>query len=253
MSEPLPLELLLHRLRARHPLNHADSEALLALPHRVRWLEPRHYIVREREKATHCAVMISGFSIRHKVVAAGARQIVAVHMKGDPVDLQNSMLGTADHSVQMITAGDVVFIPREPIQQLALDHPRIAIAMWKDTLVDGSIFREWIANVGRRDGVTRLAHVLCEFAVRLKIAGLGEQRDYTLPMTQEQIADVLGLTPVHVNRTLMALEQQGLITRDKRSVTIADWQKLADAGDFDTTYLHLNEAVPELMNADRGR
>lgn len=85
--------------------------------------------------------------------------------------------------------------------------------MWKDTLVDGSIFGEWIANVGRRDAATRLGHLLCEFALRLKVAGLGEQTNYEMPMTQEQLADAVGLTPVHVNRTLQVLEQRNLISR----------------------------------------
>ena len=116
------------------------------------------------------------------------------------------------------------------------------MAMWLDTLVDGSIFREWIANVGRRDAHTRLAHLLCEFSLRLKIAGLGKSNQYELPMTQEQIADCTGLTSVHVNRTLKILEAEGLIQRrSSRTVTIGDWKKLAEAGDFDSTYLHLRK------------
>ena len=109
-----------------------------------------------------------------------------------------------------------------------------------DTLVDASVFREWMANVGRRDSRTRIAHLLCEFALRLKVAGLGEQSDYELPMTQEQLADATGLTPVHVNRTIKGLEADGLIDRaSARSITIGDWEKLTHAGDFDSHYLHL--------------
>lgn len=85
--------------------------------------------------------------------------------------------------------------------------------MWLDTLVDGSIFREWVTNVGRRDARTRIAHLLCEFSLRLKLAGLGEQGAYELPMSQEQVADATGLTPVHVNRTIKGLENDGLIER----------------------------------------
>jgi CRP-like cAMP-binding protein len=244
MSSPKTLEPMLRKLLYWYPLDKADQEAVLALPHRVKALEPHHFVVREREKAVECCLMLSGFSIRHKIVVGGARQIVAIHMTGDMVDLQNSMLGVADHSVQMLSRGEVAMIPREAIQQLALERPRIGMAMWKDTLVDGSIFREWIANVGRRDAATRLAHVLCEFALRLKLAGLGEQTSYELPMTQEQLADVVGLTSVHVNRTLQTLERQELISRTNRSVRIADWERLADAGDFDATYLHLPENEP---------
>ncbi len=233
------LQPMLQKLSYWFRLEDADREAILSLPHRVQSVGRHHHLVREREVATHCCLMLSGFSMRHKIVVSGARQIVAIHMSGDLVDLQNSVLGVADHGVQMLTDGDVAFVPREAIQRLALDHPRVGLAMWKDTLVDGSVFREWIANVGRRDATTRMAHLLCEFALRLKVAGLGEKTNYEMPMTQEQIADALGLTSVHVNRTLQHLERENLITRNKRSVWIENWQRLADAGDFDSTYLHL--------------
>lgn len=225
----------------------ADEEAVLNLPHRTKTLERHGYIVREREKTTHSCVMLSGFAIRHKIVVGGARQIVAVHMKGEIVDLQNSFLGVADHSVQVLTESEVAFIPRESIKQLAFERPNVGVAMWFDTLVDASIFREWIANVGRRDSRTRIAHLLCEFSLRLKVAGLGEATDYELPMTQEQLADCTGLTPVHVNRTLKSLEAEKLIDRrSSRSISIGDWKKLAEAGDFDSTYLHLREDEPAL-------
>jgi CRP-like cAMP-binding protein len=192
-------------------------------------------------------VLLSGFAIRHKIVAGGARQIVAIHMKGDILDLQNSFLGVADHSVQVLTEAEVAFIPREAVKKLAFERPNVGMAMWHDTLVDASVFREWIANVGRRDAHARIAHLLCEFSLRLKVAGLGEATDYEMPMTQEQIADCTGLTPVHVNRTLKALEAENLITRrSSRSITVGDWKKLAEAGDFDSTYLHLPNDEPAL-------
>ena len=220
----------------------ADTEAVLSLPHRTKKLDRLGYIVREREKTTHSCVLLSGYAIRHKIVMGGSRQIVAVHMKGDLVDLQNSFLGVADHSVQVLTDSEVAFIPREAVKRLGFERPNVGMAMWHDTLVDGSVFREWIANVGRRDAHTRIAHLLCEFSLRLKMAGLGEDTDYELPMTQEQLADCVGLTPVHVNRTLKALEAENLISRkSSRGITIGDWKKLADAGDFDSNYLHLRE------------
>lgn len=242
-----PLQPMVRKLAYWSDLDAADQEALLTLPHRVKTMERNGYIVREGEKTTHSCVLLSGFAIRHKIVAGGARQIVAVHMKGDVVDLQNSFLGIADHSVQVLTAAEVAFIPREAVKQLAFKRPSVGMAMWFDTLVDASVFREWIANVGRRDARARIAHLLCEFALRLKVAGLGKATDYELPMTQEQIADCVGLTPVHVNRTLKTLEAEKLITRrNTRTVTIGDWKKLADAGDFESTYLHLSEIEPAL-------
>lgn len=189
-----PLEPLARKLEYRVNLSAADRAALLALPHMVKTMEQRHYVVRQGDRAKSSCLMLSGYSIRHKIVAGGFRQIVAIHMKGELVDLQNSLLGTADHSVQMLTAGKVVMIPREAVERIAFERPAVGKAMWLDTLVDASISREWIANVGRRDARTRIAHVLCEFALRLKLAGLGEHTDYELPMTQEQLGDATGLT-----------------------------------------------------------
>ncbi len=241
------LQPMVEKLRYWQHLDQADEKAVLGLPHRTKAIERHGYIVRERDVTTHSCVMLSGFGIRHKVVADGARQIVAIHMQGDLVDLQNSLLTIADHSVQVLTESKVALIPRDEIKRLAFERPNVGMAMWFDTLVDGSIFREWIANVGRRDARTRIAHLLCEFSLRLKVAGLGEATDYELPMTQEQIADTVALTAVHVNRTVKVLEAEGLITRrSSRSVTIGDWKKLAAAGDFDSNYLHLNGNDPAL-------
>ena len=241
------LEPMVRKLEYRGKFSEADRAALLALPHVVKRIEPHHYVVRERDKATHSCLMLSGFSIRHKIVGTGHRQIVAIHMKGEMVDLQNSLLDTADHSVQMLTVGKVAMIPRDEIVRIAFERPEIGKAMWLDTLVDGSIFREWIANVGRRDARTRIAHVLCEFGLRLKHAGLGEEVGYDLPMTQEQLGDATGLTSVHVNRTLKSLEADGLIERvSPRAITIGDWKGLVGAGDFDSGYLHMKEDDPVL-------
>lgn len=239
-TEPPTLEPLAHRLAQRVELSDEDRSAITALPFTLKALERGQFLVRERELATHSCVMLAGYSIRSKLAANGMRQIVAIHMKGEFVDLQNSLLKVADHSVQMLTPGRAALIPRDEIIQLTLDRPRIGHAMWIDTLVDGSIFREWIVNVGRRDARARLAHLLCEFALRLKLAGLGRDNGYELPMTQEQLADATGLTSVHVNRTIKSLEADGLITRpNPRSIHIGDWRKLAEVGDFDSTYLHL--------------
>jgi CRP-like cAMP-binding protein len=241
------LESMVRKLEYRGNFSAEDRAALLALPHHVKRFEAHHYIVRERDEATHSCLMVAGFSVRQKVVAGGLRQIVAIHMKGEMVDLQNSLLGKADHSVQMLTNGEVAMIPRKEIVRIAFERPAIGKAMWIDTLVDGSISREWTANVGRRDARTRIAHLLCEFGLRLKHAGLAEEQNFTLPMSQEQIGDSTGLTSVHVNRTIKSLEADGLIDRiSPRAVMIGDWKRLADAGDFDSSYLHMKQDDPVL-------
>jgi CRP-like cAMP-binding protein len=238
---------MLRKLEYWATFSESDREALLALPHTLKTIEPNGFVVREGDKPNHSCLLISGFVYRHKIVADGARQIVALHMSGDIVDLQNSLLGSADHNVQALTRAEVAYIPGDAVREIAFARPTIGMAMWHDTLVDGSVFREWIANIGRRDARTRLAHVFCEFALRLEAAGLGEQNAWELPMTQEQLADVTGLTPVHVNRTLKSLDSEGLIVRNKRSIVIEDWKRLAAAGDFQSGYLHMPEHKLELL------
>jgi CRP-like cAMP-binding protein len=238
------LEPMVRKLQQWRPLEPGDVEALLSLPYRVLNFRPQEYIVREGDQPQHSCLMLSGFAFRHKVAGNGGRQIFSIHMKGDLADLQNSLLRTADHNLQALTQAEVALIPVDAIQEIAFARPAIGRAMWYETLVDASIFREWTLNVGRRDARTRTAHMLCEFSYRLKAAGLGEHCDYELPMTQEQLADALALTSVHVNRTLKALEQDGLIARSHRAVRIDDWPRLAQAGDFQSNYLHLAEDRP---------
>jgi CRP-like cAMP-binding protein len=235
---------MVRKLTLWRPLSDEDQRALLALPFRIITLRPQEYIVREGDKPQHCCVMVSGFAFRHKVAGNGGRQIFSIHMKGDLADLQNSLLGTADHNLQALTHVEAAMVPVEAVQEIAFNRPAIGRAMWYETLVDASIFREWTLNVGRRDARTRAAHMLCEFALRLEYAGLGERCNYELPMTQEQLADALGITSVHTNRTLMGLGEDGLIARHKKSVQIVDWTGLIEVGDFDPAYLHLNGARP---------
>ena len=240
-----PLSRILRKFELRAPLDDSDREAFLSLPHRIQHVEANVYVVREGDRPDRSCVLLSGFALRHKVTALGERQVVSVHVAGDFLDLEGALLNVADHNVQMLTRCEVAFIPRSAITDLILNHPRIATAMWIDTLIDGSIFREWVVNVGRRDARSRIAHLLCEFARRLEVAGLADINGYELPMTQEQIADATGLTSVHVNRVLKRLDEEGLIARFRRHVTIPDWGKLRDVAGFSEIYLHLDQVANE--------
>lgn len=243
-----PLIPLVCRLQLHAPLSDADETAVLALPASVRTLEPGQYVVREGDQPTQSCLVVTGFAIHHKIGGNGARQIVNIHMAGDLADLQNSLLETADHNVQALSKMTAAFIPREAMVELAFSHPEVGKALWVETLIEGSIAREWIMNVGRRDAATRIAHLLCEFAFRLDAVGIGGECNYELPMTQEQLADTVGLTPVHVNRTLKALTASGLISMSRRSVAIKDLAELAEFGDFRSTYLHLpQDALPQFL------
>jgi len=242
-SSDHPLAPMVRSLNRREDLTDADKAAILALPFTRRRLDPGHYIVWDGDRPQYSCLLLGGYAIRHKEAGDGGRQIVSIHMSGDIIDLQNSLLGVADHNVQMLTAGEVAVIPIENMRELAFNFPSVGMAMWYETLVEGSIFREWILNIGRRDARMRIAHLLCEFVVRFEAAGLGGSSTYELPITQEQLADAVALTSVHVNRTLMKLEEEGLITRTKRIISIVDWEELANVADFDARYLHLDRPV----------
>ena len=238
------IERMIRRLETRVPLSEDDREAIRALPFAYKTLDAAAYMVREGEPPEVCFLLLSGFAYRHKVTGDGERQILSVHMPGEFLDLQNSLLEVADHNVQALTRADVAAIPVARLRALARERPTVAMAMWIDTLVDAAIFREWIVNIGRRDSMSRIAHLLCEFALRLRAAGLADGDQYLLPMTQEQLADATGLTPVHVNRVLKELGRQSLIGREKRAVTIIDWDRLRQIGDFSSRYLHMERAGP---------
>jgi CRP-like cAMP-binding protein len=234
-----PLALLLDVLELRSPLSDDDRKAILALPYTLKSLAPGSYAVREGEVPSGCGVLVSGFAYRQKLTGDGGRQILSIHIPGEALDFQNIFLNVADHSVQMLTRGHVALVPRADIQRIARSSASLGHAILVSILVEASIFREWILNVGRRDAKSRLAHVLCELAVRLDAHGLADDMGYHLPMTQAELADALGLTPVHLNRVIRSLEVDGLINRSKRDVSFPDWERMRDIADFNDRYLHL--------------
>jgi CRP-like cAMP-binding protein len=235
------LDLLAHKIDLHHRLSDDDKQAILRLPHTIRRLEAQAYTVREGDRPERCAVLLQGYSVRHKLTGEGSRQILAINIPGDPLDFQNLFLTESDHNVQMLTRGIVAEIPMAAIQELVLGYAQVGRSILTMTLAEASIFREWTVNIGRRDSRSRIAHLLCEFAYRLNAQGLCPSGIYELPMTQEQLADATGLTAVHVNRVLQALQREGLIERDRRMVRFPSWERMRDVGDFSPHYLHTRE------------
>lgn len=245
MSSVENLDFLAQRLSQRSALSEEDCRAVSALPFVLRSQNPNAYLVREGEPPRpHCSFVLSGLAFRHKLTFNGTRQIVSIHLRGDLLDLQHLFLNVADHSIQALTELAVANIEREPLQEIALQRPAVARALWIDGLVDASIYREWVLNVGRRDARARIAHILCELAVRMRVAGAIDTPEFSLPMTQEQLGDAAGLTSVHVNRTLKALAKDGLIHQNGKSIMIRDWDKIRQVGDFNPLYLHLDQVAP---------
>lgn len=235
------LMAMAQKLAGRAALDEGDRAALAQLPFRERTCEAGRYLVREGSPATECILILEGYAFRHKLTVDGERQIVSLHLEGDFVDLPGALLKVADHNVQTLTRCRVARVPARAILSLIDRHPRVGRALWVDTLIDGSIFREWVLNVGRRPAKERIAHLICEIGRRMEVAGIANDKVFALPMTQEQLADATGLTPVHVNRTLKALEVEGLIKRERRYLEVPDWEALRAMSGFNELYLHLDQ------------
>ncbi|HXH16602.1 MAG TPA: Crp/Fnr family transcriptional regulator [Sphingomonas sp.] len=237
--DPDYLAALIRKLERLAPLDDADRQAIAALPVRVETVPAGAQLVNRGDTMTACCVLLEGYSHRYKQAANGNRQIVSFHLAGDIMDLQHLMLPTADHGIQTLTEATIAWIPLVALQAVMKARQKIGDAFWRDTLIDASIFREWVLNVGQRDAKSRVAHMLCEFVVRREAAGLGGPGSLALPMSPDHIADATGLTIVHVNRMLTALENDGVIRLDNGRVTVADWDGLRKSADFDISYLHM--------------
>lgn len=236
-----PFAPLIAKLQRIARLDDDDVRAIRAWPIRIQNVRGNGYLLRDGQMVRDCSLVLEGHAFRSKLTGVGQRQILSFHRRGDIVDLHHLELRAADHNVQALNEARIAWIPIDAIRATIDARPGIARALWRDTLIDGSIQREWILNVGRRDARTRIAHLLCELIYRREGPPPNEERRrFELPMSQEQIADATALTPVHVNRMLQHLEAEQLIARERRMFVVQDWDALCRVADFDPAYLHLD-------------
>lgn len=228
----------LAKLERRRPFASGAREAFLTMRCRRSGYKTQQDIVREGEGTKYCQFLESGMISRSKLLSNGGRQIASFHMAGDLVDLSSALMLVADHTLRTHAPTVIVQIEQSTILTLAQDYPEIGRAFWFETLVDGSIFREWSLNLGRRNARERTAHLLMEMGYRSEDAQLGARDDFALPVTQADLADALGLTVVHVNRSLKWLREQGMIKLAKGRMMITDWEALAYFSQFEPLYLH---------------
>ncbi|HEX6374282.1 MAG TPA: Crp/Fnr family transcriptional regulator [Allosphingosinicella sp.] len=240
--EPAPPPPLIAKLETRVPLRDADRRALAALCADAREVGPRRNLVREGDRPDHVHLMVEGWAARYKLLPDGARQITAFLLPGDFCDLHVTLLGEMDHSIATLTRAKVAFIPRATMDAVT-GRPGLVKAFWWTTLVDEAVLRAWIVNVGRRDAFGAVGHLICELYVRLRSVGLVADHRFALPLTQEEIADALGLTPVHVNRVLQRLRAESFISFRHGLLTIHDYGRLERASGFNPNYLHIESPV----------
>lgn len=230
---------LVRRLESIDDLSPDERRAVMDLPTEVRSFSADQDIVAEGERPTRCCLVVEGFLFRYKLVADGKRQILSFHIPGDIPDLHSLHLGHMDHSLAGLTDCTVALIPHRAIDELVASRPRLALTLWRKTLIDAAVSRTWMISLGRRSAFARIAHLYCEMLTRLESVGLGTRAQARLPITQAVLADALGLSLIHVNRMLAEIKRRGLVIREGAMVNVPDWNALAQAADFDPTYLHL--------------
>lgn len=232
--------ILVRKLQSEFPLSAEEQDALLALPLQLRVLGKGQDIVREGDRPSQCCVVLDGWACRYKMLDDGQRQILCFQIAGDFTDLQSLYLDVMDHNIGTLAQCTVAFVPHAVLNALIADHPRIGAAFWRDTLVDASITREWLLNVGARAAYGRLAHLFCEVFTRLQVVGRTDGLRFDFPLSQSMLADATGISGVHVNRMLQAMREDGLISLHSSKFEVMDWEGMVRAGGFDAKYLHVN-------------
>jgi CRP-like cAMP-binding protein len=234
---------LVRKLECEAGLSPEERKAVLSLPVIIRQMRAEHDIFCERDRPSQCCLVLDGWLNRHKILQDGTRQILSFHIAGDIPDLQSLHLIKMDHSLSTLVPSKVAFIQHETIKMLISDFPRLGHVLWRDTLIDAAIFREWMVGMGRRDAPARIAHLFCELFTRMRAVGLTTGYSCNFPVTQSALADALGLSTVHVNRSIMDLRGQELIRLEKPTLTILNWEALTKCAEFDPLYLHMKTSA----------
>ena len=231
-------DALIRRLQVHNDLGPEDIRALQALPIHEREVAAHTNIVKEGDRPSTSCLVIEGIVCRSRNTSDGKRQILSIHVPGDIPDLQSLHLHVLDHDVWTASAARLGLISHDNLRELCAARPVITTAFWRETLIDAAIFREWIVNVGRRDARGAMAHLLMEQAHRLSAVGLGNGDAFRLPLTQLELADALGLTPVHVNRVLQGLRKDNILEVEKDRVKFIDPVRMKQIAGFEQDYLH---------------
>jgi CRP-like cAMP-binding protein len=234
MTNPLILKLEKH-----DKLSEAEKRALENAIARIRVVEADEDLVREGDRPGESSLLLDGYAARYKIVSNGRRQISAIHVAGDFIDLHSFLLKTMDHGVLALTNCRIANVPHATLEKITEEFPHLTRLLWLSTLIDGAIHREWLTTMGRLSATAHMAHLICELYLRLKVIGRAEGDTIQLPSTQAELGDTLGLSTVHVNRVLQELRKEGLIRFQGDALTILDWERLKTVGEFTPTYLSL--------------
>jgi CRP-like cAMP-binding protein len=242
-NRPMTMTKLIRKLESIATLSDEDFRIIESLPSRTRTLKAGQDIFHEGDQPSQCCLILEGWTCRYRLLDGGRRQIFSFHIPGDLPDLQSLHLHTLDHSLGTMTDATVAFVPHENIRDLMLRFPRLGALLWRDTLIDAAIFREWMVGMGRKSAYGRIGHLFCEMYAKLEAVGLASDHRCAFPVKQIDIADSLGLTNVHVNRVLQDMRAKGLITFRNGTLVVHEWNELVRTAEFDPAYLHLKKAA----------
>lgn len=200
-------------------------------------LKQHQHLLRLPDRAEHLHKITSGWAGRYRLLSDGRRQITALYLPGDICDLSWLKNGQSSQSVVALTSVETMRIPRAEIEEQMRRDARALSMLWQQSARAHQIEAEWLVNLGRKNALERLSHLLCELHCRLSQANAADDASCEMPLTQQDLADVAGLTPVHVNRTLQEMRALGLIDLQARRLTIHDLPALQRTGWFDPHYL----------------
>lgn len=231
--------VLVRKLELFNPLSDSDKRLIQDTTRHVRQIDDHRDIIREGDVPEDVHLIVDGFACRYKILPDGRRSIFAYLVPGDFCDLNIFILKAMDHNIATLSACTTVDIPRQRVLELS-DRPAIARSFWWATLVDEATLREWLVNIGRRNAESSIAHLFCEMHLRLQSIGLADGSEFRLPITQSELADTMGLSAVHVNRSLQSLQSKGLLTISRGRVKFHDIEQLHDLCHFNPNYLHLD-------------
>lgn len=237
---PHLLDTFFHKLERRDVLSSEEREALLAAAGPEAHFPAGSDLVREGDRPDHSILVLTGLTTRYNILEGGQRQITAIHVPGDFVDLHSLLLKQMDHSVGALSDCHVVTFQHSGLVAITEQYPHLSRLLWLMTLIDAAIQREWIVGMGRRSASEQLAHLICEFYVRLGVADLVHEQSFVFPINQMELGDALGLSAVHVNRVLQELRGENLFTWQGQTIRVLDWPALQRRAGFDPLYLHLN-------------
>jgi CRP-like cAMP-binding protein len=234
------LESLYLNLGQHDAVSEAEKALLAEAMSAERYVSVGEDIVSEFSRPTVSTLIVDGFAARYKVLEDGGRQFTSLQVAGDFVDLHAFLLKTMDHGIVALSPCHVLAAEHSNLKAITEQAPHLTRLLWLDTLVDGAIHREWIVAMGRRSKTSHLAHLICELFVRLQVVKKTRDMSFHLPLSQAELADVLGLSVVHMNRVIGTLRRMDVISWANHRITILDWQRLVEIAEFDPTYLSMN-------------